>query len=67
MVDVHYWNELAIWFGEKYNDQKPITLDEFTFLYDKLIEATSYASRITIENMKKETNEIASKCQKHKK
>lgn len=44
---------------EKNNDQKPITLDEFTFLYDKLIEATSYASRITIENMKKETKEIA--------
>lgn len=41
--------------GETYEDKTPATLEQITFVYDQLLKATSYASEITIENMKKKT------------
>ena len=42
--------------GAIYDNKTPATPEQIAFVYDELIKATSYASSITIENMKKKAN-----------
>lgn len=39
--------------GETYGDKTPITLAQFTFIYNELVKAIELASTITIDNMRK--------------
>lgn len=39
--------------GETYGDKIPITLEQFTFIYNELVKAIELASTITINNMRK--------------
>ncbi len=43
--------------GATYDDKIPATPKQIAFVYDELLKATSYASSITIENMKKKEKE----------
>ena len=42
--------------GATYDDKIPATPEQIVFVYDELLKATSYASSITSENMKKKAN-----------
>ena len=42
--------------GETYEDKIPVTPEQIAFVYDELLKAASYASEVTIENMKKKTS-----------
>ncbi len=42
--------------GKTYEDKIPATPEQIAFVYDELSKATSYASEVTIENMKKKVN-----------
>ena len=42
--------------GATYKDKTHATPEQIAFVYDELLKATSYASSITVENMKKKAN-----------
>ena len=42
--------------GETYEDKIPATPEQIAFVYDELLKTASYASEVTIENMKKKTS-----------
>ena len=42
--------------GENYKEKTTATQEQISFVYNELLRATKYASSITIENMKKKTN-----------
>lgn len=42
--------------GETYEDKIPATPEQIAFVYDELLKAASYASEVTIENMKKKAS-----------
>ena len=42
--------------GKTYDDKISATPEQIAFVYDELLKATSYASSITVENMKKKAN-----------
>ena len=44
--------------GETYGDKNDASIDQLTYVYDRLIEATEYAKKITIDNMEKQNGEV---------
>ncbi|MBR5369964.1 MAG: hypothetical protein IK137_01525 [Bacilli bacterium] len=44
--------------GETYGDKNDASIDQLTYVYDKLIEATEYAKKITIDNMAKQNEKV---------
>lgn len=44
--------------GETYGKKEPATLEQISYVYDKLQEAITYARRITVDNMTKQNEKI---------
>ena len=65
IIEINYWgdnleNEIDLILnltngkiGERYGDRTSATPEQIEFVYNELLKATSYASKITVENMEK--------------
>lgn len=43
--------------GETYGSKFPVTSEQIAFVYDELVKATEFASKVTIDNMRKNEHE----------